>query len=233
MDTNVKTLTTQGQPLKTDFKNLLDKVDEVYNKAKQAVEAKEKAARDSAAAAAAAVAASGSGPSSTVPPTSPVVHPLLPHPLVPPPLPLPLIPGPPPPPPPPPHPLVPAPVVRPAAPPRAYGKRVYPIHNGVLTYYVLRINHPMPAVVSRATLRRLVTSFDLPPETRNVKIELKETRLARYQIAPITLDAEVTFTLWETSNTSYDVFYCGMYEPGPIAKASGLIEELKSPPELS
>ena len=71
--------------------------------------------------------------------------------------------------------------------------------------------------------------FDLPPETRNVKIEVKDTRLARYQIAPITLDAEVTFTLWETT-TGYDVFYCGMYEPGPLRNAQ--IQELKSPPDL-
>ena len=73
--------------------------------------------------------------------------------------------------------------------------------------------------------------FDLPPETRNIKIEVKEARLARYEIAQITLEAEVTFTLWQTS-TGYDVFYCGMYEPGPIAIAAGNIHELKSLPDL-
>jgi hypothetical protein len=264
MDTNVQALTAHSQAFSDAFKNLFDKADELYNKAKEAVEAKEKAARDSAAAAAAAAAASGfgpaSGPSPTVPHTSPVLRPPspLPSPTVPhtspvlrpisplpsssrpaspvlrPPSPLPLIPGPPPPPPPPPHPLVPAPVVRPAAPPRAYGKRVYPIHNGVLTYYVLRVNGPMPRtrlLQNRIIQDQYFTFFNLPPDTHNVKIDVKESRLARYQIAPITLEAEVTFTLWERSTTSYDVFYCGMYEPGPTADVN--IQMLKSPPELS
>ena len=118
-----------------------------------------------------------------------------------------------------------------ARPPRTYGKRVYPIHNGVLTYYVLRINYRLqPAPIPPALQQYFFSRFDLPPETLNVKIEVKETRLARYQIAPITLEAEVTFTLWETSSTSYDVFYCGMYEPGPGADPN--IETLKSPPDL-
>jgi hypothetical protein len=91
----------------------------------------------------------------------------------------------------------------------------------------------MPGLpLSSAMQRRLFGIFDLPPETRNVKIEVKEARLARYEIAPITLEAEVTFTLWQTSTRSYDVFYCGMYEPGPIAMATGNIHELKSPPDL-
>ena len=72
--------------------------------------------------------------------------------------------------------------------------------------------------------------FDLPPETRNVKIEVKDMELARYQIAPITLEAEVTFTIWETSARTYDVFYCGMYEPGPRKNPN--IQTLKSPPDL-
>jgi hypothetical protein len=72
--------------------------------------------------------------------------------------------------------------------------------------------------------------FDLPPETRIVKIEVKDMELARYQIAPITLEAEVTFTIWQTSAMTYDVFYCGMYEPG--SNADPLIRTLKSPPEL-
>jgi hypothetical protein len=87
----------------------------------------------------------------------------------------------------------------------------------------------MPAITP-ALQQQLFQRFDLPPETRNVKIEVKETRLARYQIAPITLDAEVTFTLWQTTRTSYDVFYCGMYEPGQAADTT--IETLKSPPDL-
>jgi hypothetical protein len=88
----------------------------------------------------------------------------------------------------------------------------------------------MPAVVSRGMRNRLFTRFDLPPETRNVKIEVKDRALARYEIAPITLEAEVTFTIWETSAMTHDVFYCGMYEPGP--KANRNIETLKSPPDL-
>ncbi len=77
--------------------------------------------------------------------------------------------------------------------------------------------------------QRLFSIFDLPPETRNVKIEVKDIALARYQIAPITLEAEVTFTLWETT-TGYDVFYCGMYEPG--SRKDPNIQTLKSPPDL-
>ena len=130
-----------------------------------------------------------------------------------------------------PTPVVVAPVVVAAA--RKYGERVYPIRNGVLTYYVVRENLPMPRLpLSSAMQRRLFGIFDLPPETSNVKIEVKEAELARYEIAPITLEAEVTFTLWEKSATSYDVFYCGMYKPGPIALATGDIHELKSPPDL-
>ena len=72
--------------------------------------------------------------------------------------------------------------------------------------------------------------FDLPEDSLQVAIERKSAKLARYQIAPVTLEAEITFTLWERTTTSYDVFYCGMYEPG--TKASPGIQKLKSPPEL-
>jgi len=123
----------------------------------------------------------------------------------------------------------------PVAPARTYGRRVYPIRDGVLTYYVLRVVASMPdsnliKFSRNAIIRDYMKKFDLPPETQNVKIDFKDKRLARYQIAPITLEAEVTFTLWERDATSYDVFYCGMYEPGLGADKN--IETLKSPPEL-
>jgi hypothetical protein len=117
-----------------------------------------------------------------------------------------------------------------ARPPRTYGRREYPVHNGVLTYYVLRMAGAMPLVSSPLVQQQLFTWFDLPPDTRNVKIEVKNRELARYEIAPITLEAEVTFTLWEINCTTYDVFYCGMYEPGQLATAG--IQTLKSPPDL-
>jgi hypothetical protein len=83
----------------------------------------------------------------------------------------------------------------------------------------------------RMLKNKFINDFDLPPSTSQVQVEYKEKALARYQIAPVTLEAEVTFTLWERSTTSYDVFYCGMYEPGPTADVN--IQMLKSPPELS
>lgn len=110
---------------------------------------------------------------------------------------------------------------------------MYPIRDGVLTYYVYHRSHAMPSdiIIQNKTFQNdLFTLFDLPPETRNVKIDVKNKMLARYQIAPITLEAEVTFTIWQTAPKMYDVFYCGMYELGPNADKS--IKELKSPPEL-
>ena len=113
---------------------------------------------------------------------------------------------------------------------RRYGRREYPIRNGVLTYYVKHFLIAMPddSILNTTTWReKLFKMFDLPPETK-VSMKLMSKQLARYQIAPITLEAEVTFTIIET-DWGYDVFYCGMYEPGPKARG---FETLKSPPEL-
>ena len=80
-----------------------------------------------------------------------------------------------------------------------------------------------------------ISAFEIKNTTirsgsKNEKNLVKNRELARYQIAPIILEAEVTFTMWETSARTYDVFYCGMYEPGSLADRH--IETLKSPPDL-
>jgi hypothetical protein len=78
----------------------------------------------------------------------------------------------------------------------------------------------------------LLYLFDLPDVLHNVQVTFKDTQLARYQVAPITFDAECTFSILDNGRTC-DFFYCGMYEPGP--KACNLLrgyEKLEDPPEL-
>jgi hypothetical protein len=124
---------------------------------------------------------------------------------------------------------------RPASPPppHAYGRRVNPEHNGVLTYYVLTLDTPLESLESwllPASQLDLCEFFDVPSDSRNIKVHVKEQDLAKYEIVPITLDAELTFTIWEIDADHIAVYYCGMYEPG--SNADPLIRTLKSPPEL-
>jgi hypothetical protein len=118
-------------------------------------------------------------------------------------------------------------------PPHVYGRRVNPEHNGVLTYYVLYLDEKMEATASwllTESQKGLCELFDVPSDSIDIKVRVKEQNLAKYEIVPITLDAELTFTIWEIDADHIAVYYCGMYEPGQNADPD--IKTLKSPPEL-
>ncbi len=76
----------------------------------------------------------------------------------------------------------------------------------------------------------LCEKFDVPSDSLDIHVELKEQNLARYEIAPIALDAELNFTIWVHNDKDFDVYYCGMYEPGSMHHTN--MQTLKSPPEL-
>ncbi len=124
----------------------------------------------------------------------------------------------------------PAAAVPPPPPPR-----VYPVRDGVLTYYHGYQHASMSTMkaMNKEILKNdLMVLFDLPHVLHNVQVTFKNTELARYQVAPITFDAECTFSILDNGRTC-DLFYCGMYEPGPEARLRLRgYEKLEDPPKL-
>jgi hypothetical protein len=90
---------------------------------------------------------------------------------------------------------------------------VNPKHNGVLTYYVLYLDENLVSkdqwLVPESQID-LCHFFDVPSDSRNIKVHVKEQNLAKYEIVPITLDAELTFTIWEIDAAHIAVYYCGI-----------------------
>ena len=118
-------------------------------------------------------------------------------------------------------------------PPHVYGRRVNPEHNGVLTYYLVELTGgawTAEELRAKGVQTYLCGLFDVPSDSLDIRVDFKEQNLARYEIAPIALDAEITFTIWEHNARDFDVYYCGMYEPGERHDPNMKI--LKSPPEL-
>jgi hypothetical protein len=129
----------------------------------------------------------------------------------------------------------PPPSPAPGSPPPAhvYGRRVNPEHNGVLTYYLVELTGgPWSAeeLRTKPIQTKLCELFDVPSDSLDIRVELKEQNLAKYEIASITLDSKLTFTVWVHNDKDFDVYYCGMYEPG--SRADKDMQILKSPPEL-
>jgi hypothetical protein len=111
--------------------------------------------------------------------------------------------------------------------------RENPERNGELKYYLCPLHEAWATVstLDKATKKLILRLFDLPNNLDNMKIEVTDAQLARYQVIPVTLKADMTFTLWKVSDTECDVYYCGVYKPGP--KKDKDIQTLYSPPRFA
>lgn len=133
--------------------------------------------------------------------------------------------------------------------------RASPISDGVLTYYEIeavafddddfvedlgdlkKLRDLKDPVMEQKVFNRLLLLFDLYDNTGgDFSISVKSRSLARYEIAPITMTADYTFIitpqldfLGGESETTGDVYYCGMYKPGRRAKG---YKTLVSPPDI-
>ena len=110
--------------------------------------------------------------------------------------------------------------------------RENPERNGELKYYLcpLHIAWATVSTLDKATKKLILALFDLPRNFDNMEFEVKNAQLARYQVIPVTLKADMTFTLWKVSDTECDVYYCGVYRPGQNAFKG--MQTLYSPPRF-